>query len=145
MTAAGVISLAVGCAAVTEDLLYRRISNWTAGAGFLGGILLHAWQGGWRGGLWALAGAAVGFIVFLVFFLAKGMGGGDVKLMAAFGSLVGPGATLSAAWAAALVGGLMALTFAAVVRSVGAQPLRRFLTRPPSCRASGWPSLSWGE
>jgi prepilin peptidase CpaA len=114
MTAAGVISLAVGCAAVTEDLLYRRISNWTAGAGFLGGILLHAWQGGWRGGLWALAGASVGFIVFLVFFLAKGMGGGDVKLMAAFGSLVGPGATLSAAWAAAVFGGLMALTFAAV-------------------------------
>ena len=114
MTAAGVISLAVGCAAVTEDLLYGRISNWTAGAGFLGGILLHAWQGGWRGGLWALAGAAVGFMVFLVFFLAKGMGGGDVKLMAAFGSLVGPGATLSAAWAAALVGGLMAFTFAAV-------------------------------
>ena len=114
MTAAGVISLAVGCAAVTEDLLYGRISNWTAGAGFLGGILLHAWQGGWRGGLWALAGAALGFIVFLVFFLAKGLGGGDVKLMAAFGSLVGPGATLWGAWAAAVIGGLMALTFAAV-------------------------------
>jgi prepilin peptidase CpaA len=114
MTAAGMISVAVGCAAVTEDLLYRRISNWTAGAGFLGGIALHSWQGGWRGGLWALAGAGVGFIVFLVFFLAKGMGGGDVKLMAAFGSLVGPGAALSAAWAAALVGGLMALTLAAI-------------------------------
>lgn len=61
-----------------------------------------------------MGGAGVGLAVFLVFFLAKGMGGGDVKLMAGFGSLLGPRAILWAAWTAAVVGGLMALACAGV-------------------------------
>jgi prepilin peptidase CpaA len=55
-----------------------------------------------------LSGAAAGFAVFLVFFLAGGMGGGDIKLMAALGSCVGPAQILQAAWLAAMCGGLLA-------------------------------------
>ena len=69
---------------------------------------------GWRGVSVAAAGAALGFAVFLVFYLLGGMGAGDVKLMAGFGSLLGPGAILRAAWIAAVVGGLMAAAYAAV-------------------------------
>ncbi len=43
------------------------------------------------GALYALAGAAAGFAVFLIFYLLGGMGGGDVKLMAGFGALLGAG------------------------------------------------------
>jgi len=50
--------------------------------------------------------------VFLIFYLLNGMGGGDVKLMAGFGSLLGPGAIVWAAWFAAVAGGLMGAGYA---------------------------------
>jgi prepilin peptidase CpaA len=53
--------------------------------------------------------------VFLIFYLLNGMGGGDVKLMAGFGGLLGPGLIWRAAWIAAVAGGLMAVGFAAVL------------------------------
>jgi Flp pilus assembly protein protease CpaA len=115
MTVGGMVLLAVGCAAVAEDLARRRISNWTSGAALVSGVLLHCWQQGWRGAAVAGMGAALGFAVFLVFYLCNGMGGGDVKLMAGCGSLLGPGAIFCAAWIAAVAGGLMAAAYAAVL------------------------------
>jgi Flp pilus assembly protein protease CpaA len=115
MTAVGLITFAVGCAAVAEDLTRRRISNWTSGAALGSGLAIHLAQQGGRGAVAAVVGAAVGFGVFLIFYLLNGMGGGDVKLMAGFGSLLGPAAILCAAWLAAVVGGLMAAGYTAVL------------------------------
>jgi len=115
MTVQGLVLLAVGCAAVAEDIARRRISNWTSGAALVSGILLHCWQQGWRGAVAAVLGAALGFAVFLIFYLCNGMGGGDVKLMAGCGSLLGPGAIFCAAWIAAVAGGLMAAAYAGVL------------------------------
>jgi prepilin peptidase CpaA len=112
MTGFGGVTLAVGCAAVVEDLARRRISNWTSGAALASGFVLHIAQHGWRGALSAFLGTLVGFAVFLVFYLLNGMGGGDVKLMAGFGSLLGPGAIVWAAWFAAVAGGLMGAGYA---------------------------------
>ena len=61
------------------------------------GILCGAWNGGARGAAMAVAGAGAGFAVFLLFHLLGGLGGGDVKLMAAFGALLGPSDVLTAA------------------------------------------------
>lgn len=102
------IAVIVGLAASAEDLLHRRISNWTPAAALTAGLLLHTMQGGWRGALAALAGAASGFAVFLIFYLMGGMGGGDVKLMAGFGSVLGAGRLWEAALWTAAVGGLAA-------------------------------------
>ena len=104
-----VVCLLVGVAATVEDLWRRRISNVTVVAGLAAGLLAQLFSlGPWRGlGIWA-AGATVGFAVFLVFFLAGGMGGGDIKLMAAFGGFLGPGRALEAALLAAIAGGLLA-------------------------------------
>ena len=115
MTLRGLVLLTVGCAAVMEDIKRRRISNWTSGAALVSGVLVHCWQQGWRGAVIAGTGAALGFGVFLIFYLCNGMGGGDVKLMAGCGSLLGPGATFCAAWIAAVAGGLMAAAYAAVL------------------------------
>ncbi len=68
-----------------------RISNWIPGSAFAGGVILQTVQHGWRGTGSALAGTAAGAGVFLVFYLLGGMGGGDVKLMAGFGALLGCG------------------------------------------------------
>jgi len=108
MTAVGMIALTAGAAAVAEDLARRRVSNWTSGAALLSGFVVHGMQQGWHGAVTAAEGTAVGFTVFAVFYLLKGMGGGDVKLMAGFGSLLGPGTILCAAWIAAVAGGVMA-------------------------------------
>lgn len=125
MTVIGAMTFLVGCAAVAEDLVRRRISNWTSGAALVAGIAVHLGEKGWRGALAAVAGAALGFAVFLIFYLLNGMGGGDVKLMAGFGSLLGPGPILWAAWMAAVAGGLLAAAYAAVIA-------RRKFRRPVS-------------
>jgi prepilin peptidase CpaA len=114
MTAIGPITFLVGCAAVTEDLACRCISNWTSGTALAAGLLIHTIERGWHGAALAGSGAALGFAVFLIFYLMNGLGGGDVKLMAGFGGLLGPGLIWRAAWVTAVAGGLMAVGFAAV-------------------------------
>jgi prepilin peptidase CpaA len=106
--------LLVGVAAVIEDLGWRRISNWTSGGALLGGLILHGVEKGWMGALHALLGSAIGFGVFLIFYLLGGMGGGDVKLMAGFGALLGDKQILPAALLAAASGGLIVLGFLGV-------------------------------
>jgi prepilin peptidase CpaA len=116
------IAIVVGLAAVIDDLARRHIANWIPAAALAGGFGWQIGQNGWRGALTALAGAVVGFAVFLIFYLLGGMGGGDVKLMAGFGALLGAGRLLEAALWTAGIGGIMA---AAVL---GWKALRRRLT-----------------
>jgi prepilin peptidase CpaA len=104
----------VGLAAVIEDLGWRRVSNWTSGGAVVGGLIVNFVQKGWLGAWHSLLGALIGFAVFLGFFLLGGMGGGDVKLMAGFGALLGDAKILPAALLAAASGGVMALGYLAV-------------------------------
>jgi len=79
------------CAGIgsVHDVRERRIPNLITGPAILAALLLHLIFAGWGGLLdSALAGLIAGAI-FLVFFLAGGMGAGDVKLMAAVGCFVG--------------------------------------------------------
>lgn len=103
------IAILVGMAAVTDDLRRRHIANWIPAAALAGGFGWQVGTAGWSGAMSAAAGAAAGFAVFLVFFLLGGMGGGDVKLMAGFGALLGPGRLLEAALWTAGVGGILAV------------------------------------
>ena len=102
------IAVSVGCAAVAEDLARGRISNWTSAAALIGGICCHGVRNGWSGIATALLGAAAGFGIFFLLYVAGGMGGGDVKLLAGFGSLLGPGAVSGAAFLAAIFGAIVA-------------------------------------
>jgi len=114
MSVRAILMVAVGVAAIVEDLGWRRISNWTSGGAVLAGLMLHTTQKGWTGAWHSLLATAVGFGVFLIFYLLGGMGGGDVKLMAGFGALLGDWQqVLAAALLAAATGGLMAVSFAA--------------------------------
>jgi prepilin peptidase CpaA len=80
--------LCAGVGSVT-DLRERRIPNLVTGPAIVAGLMLHTICGGWRGvGDSALAGGIAGGI-FLIFYLAGGMGAGDVKLMAAVGCIAG--------------------------------------------------------
>jgi prepilin peptidase CpaA len=101
-------SLGLGLAASIEDLWRRRISNVTIVAGLAAGLVVQIYTRGWRGVVSWAAGAALGMAVFLVFFLLGGMGGGDVKLMAAFGACLGPRQILIGALMAAILGAVWA-------------------------------------
>jgi prepilin peptidase CpaA len=117
LTAQAWIAVVVGVAAVSDDLARRQISNWIPAAAFCAGLVLKTAQEGWRGAGSSLLGAAAGAAVFLVFYLAGGMGGGDIKLMAGFGAVLGTKLLLEAALWTAGCGGLMA-SFVIAARSV---------------------------
>jgi prepilin peptidase CpaA len=103
------IAIGVGVAAMVDDLARRHIANWIPAAALAGGLGWQIGREGWHGVLTALGGAALGFCVFLIFYLMGGMGGGDIKLMAGFGALLGAGLVLQAALWAAGIGGLLAV------------------------------------
>ena len=116
------IAILVGVAAVMDDLARRHIANWIPAAALAGGFGWQIGSNGWPGALTAAGGTVAGFAVFLIFFLMGGMGGGDVKLMAGFGALLGPGRLLEAALWTAGIGGIFA------VGAIGWKALRRRFT-----------------
>ncbi len=99
-------------AATWSDLRTRRIPNVVTVAGAAAGFVLHVLNGGTAGAWTSIAGALVGFALFVVFFLAGGMGAGDVKLFAAIGALLGPQSTLLVFVLTGLIGGLVAVVVA---------------------------------
>lgn len=99
----------VAAAACWTDLRERRIPNALVLLGFAAGLILNARADGIAGIGSSVLGCAVGLALFLPFMLLGGMGGGDVKLLAALGSLVGPGQIVRLAIVAALAGGALAL------------------------------------
>jgi len=71
------------------DVGTRRIPNAFTLPAIVFGLLLHFTLGGWRQlGMAAAAGLGCG-LIFLLFYLAGGMGGGDVKLITAAGCTAG--------------------------------------------------------
>lgn len=105
------LSAAIGAVATFTDLRSRTIPNWLSAGAFLGGLGMRSALYGWTGAKEALIGGAVGFAVFLVFFVLGGMGGGDVKLMAGFGAILGYPQIVMAAILTAIVGAVMALIY----------------------------------
>ncbi len=109
MTPITALALVIGLVASIQDLAVRRISNWIPLAALVGGFLLQTAEHGWRGAVGAVLGAITGFCIFLLFYVMGGMGGGDIKLMAGFGGILGVTKLLEAALLTALCGGLLAV------------------------------------
>ncbi len=107
---------AAACAFVGSvfDVRSRRIPNFITGPGLLFGMLLHMEYGGWRNMFSALAAGLICGAVFLVFYLAGGMGAGDVKLIAAVGCIAGLPSIAYLLVFTALSGGVMALGLALI-------------------------------
>jgi len=105
---------ALACASIgsLHDLRTRRIPNILTGPAILFGLLLHLALGGpIQLGLSAIAGLAAGGI-FLLFFVAGGMGAGDVKLMTAVGCLAGTAYIQEVLLATVFVGAAMGIALA---------------------------------
>ena len=68
----------------------------------------------------ALAGCLLAGGIFLLFYAVRAMGAGDVKLVAAIGSLLGPGDAVVMLLATALCGGVLAIAYAVYRRRIRA-------------------------
>jgi prepilin peptidase CpaA len=92
-----------------EDARTRKIPNRLTYFGLIAGLFLRFFMLGWPGLTAGLTGTLVGGGIFFFLFLLGGMGGGDVKLMAAVSAWAGVTEIVNLLIAAALAGGAMAL------------------------------------
>lgn len=106
---ASVVVAIVGVAACVWDLRTQRIPNALTLSAAVAAIVFHAATAGWSGVGFSVSGWLVGTLVFFPFFAVRGMGAGDVKLLAAFGAWLGPFDVLYVAVATAIIGALFAL------------------------------------
>src|SRR4029453_1349383 len=103
------ILLAVAC---LSDLRTRRIPNVLTMSAAAGAVLFHLATAGWAAAGWRGAGLFLGAVLFFPMFVLRGMGAGDVKLLAAIGAWLGPGQVAIVALATSIAGGLIALIVA---------------------------------
>ena len=103
---AAVIVATIGCA---TDLHSRRITNLLTFSAAALGIVVAGWTNGLSGALSSAAGLAVGLLIFFIPFALRGLGGGDVKLLAALGAWVGPTDVVWVALYTGVAGGVLAI------------------------------------
>ena len=103
--------------AVWSDLRQHRIPNQLVIAVLMTGLVAQVSVNGAMGIFYAFSGLATGLIFFLPFYAKGGMGAGDVKLMAAAGSMLGPLGALMAS-ALALIAGLVLVVAAVQCRNL---------------------------
>ena len=104
-----VILTAALLAASLTDLAHRRIPNVITYPLAACGLVCHFASAGTNGLIFALTGILAGAALLLPFYMLGGMGAGDVKLLAASGSILGPFGIFTAALYSALAGGIYAL------------------------------------
>jgi len=114
-----VTTVAVSICSLTAaviDLRTRRVPNGLTGAAAAIGVAMALTRTGRVGIVGAVLGAVVGLTLMLPGYLWGATGGGDVKLLAAVGTFLGPDRVLIAFFGMAIGGGLLALATAVVRR-----------------------------
>jgi prepilin peptidase CpaA len=100
-------------AAITDIRSYK-IPNFLTFSGMLCGILYHTVQNGLSGFVFSAGGALVGMSLLIIFYLAGGMGAGDVKLLGSVGAFLGAKAVFMVGLYTAIIGGVYALLLIAL-------------------------------
>ncbi len=101
--------LAVALIGAIWDVATYRIPNKLTYSAMALAILVHPAVEGWIGVPKACGGLLIGGAIYLVLYLLRTMGAGDVKLMAAVGAWVGTGFVVQLALYSAIAGGVCAL------------------------------------
>lgn len=99
--------------AAWHDIRSRKIPNWLVLAALLAGCLGQGLLLGWPGVRSGLLGMVVAFGIYFPLYLLRGMGAGDVKLMAALGAMLGMAHWLPAFALTAVFGAVSGLCLAA--------------------------------
>jgi prepilin peptidase CpaA len=107
-------ALAIASVGAVKDFRGLRIPNWLTYSGLIAALMVRVGLGGWPGLRGGLAGLLFAGGIFLLLFLLGGMGGGDVKLMAAVGAWVGFAQVGILLIISAIAGGLLAVGYVLV-------------------------------
>ena len=107
-------ALTIATVGAVKDVRGRRIPNWLTYSGLLAALVVRTGLGGWPGLRGGLAGMLLAGGIFFLLFLLGGMGGGDVKLMAAVGAWVGLAQVGTVLIVSAIAGGLLAVGYVLV-------------------------------
>jgi prepilin peptidase CpaA len=99
--------------ASVTDIRSQRIPNWLTCSGAAVARVYHGEAEGLRGLVPGIEGLALGMALLLPFYMAGGMGAGDVKLMGAVGTLLGPKGVFMAFLCSGITGGAYALVLLA--------------------------------
>ena len=114
MSSTQIIGLTIASLACVTDLRTRRIPNVLTFGAALAGLLYQFANGGIDGLGNGALGLFVGALIFILPFALGGLGGGDVKLLAALGAWLGPETVLWLSLYAGVAGGVMALVVSAM-------------------------------
>ena len=107
-------ALTIATVGAVKDFRGQRIPNWLTYSGLIAALAVRFAQGGWTGLKGGLVGMLLAGGIFFLLFLIGGMGGGDVKLMAAVGAWVGLAQVGVLLIMSAIAGGLLAAGYALV-------------------------------
>src|SRR5947207_1603576 len=105
------LAVAVAVCAAVSDVKERRIPNLLTYPALGAGLLLQGALHGWKGLLLSIGGGLLFGGVFMLFYMVRAMGAGDVKLAFALGAIVGPSATVHLMIATAFAGAALAILF----------------------------------
>lgn len=97
--------------ATISDIRRHRIPNSLTFGAALVAVVLHTINTQLEGFLLSAGGFATGLLLFMPFYISRGMAAGDVKLMAATGAFLGAKLTLAAIAGSLLMGGVLALAY----------------------------------
>ena len=102
------------CPSSVSNIRYRRIPNWLTLGGVVTGVALNSvpYQG-LPGLKLSLAGRGVAFGSYMLLYLVRSMGAGDVKLIAAIGAMVGFRDWFGIFLVTALIGGVAGIALVA--------------------------------
>ena len=101
--------------ATITDIQNHRIPNILSLGGVLIGLVTLTVSQGLDGFITSLQGMGLGLVLFLPFYMLRGMAAGDVKLMAAVGAFVGPKLALAAVAGTLISGAVMAFIYAVYI------------------------------
>lgn len=104
-----IVLVVVVCIAALYDIRFRRIPNWLVLTGVILGLGLNTYLFKWGGLRLSLLGLGLAMLIYFPLYLLRGMGAGDVKLMAAIGSIAGPANWLGIFIITGLLGGIVAV------------------------------------
>ena len=96
-------------AAVVTDLKSHRVPNILLAPALSIALLVQTLHGGADGLVMAVAGLALGLVMFLPLYLVGGMAAGDVKLLGVVGCFLGPLGAVIAGMATMMVGGVFGI------------------------------------
>ena len=95
--------------ACVTDIRSQRIPNWLICSAVAAAMVYHFRAEGLAGLMPGVEGLTLGIVFLLPFYVAGGMGAGDVKLMGAVGALLGPKGVFMAFLCSGIAGGVYAL------------------------------------